>query len=183
MHHAYLLSIPDLDQESWSSWLAYYVGIFDVLRIELPGSQHSTLEFSKCLKLPPQQFLEILVDAWNLNHLHSKLSQKALPFLRGMPRAWGGKEIARLDQTFLPLPHLQKDAPHVVSFLDLPDPDDKKWLQLEHVGVVTKKDCRYWLGCLKAYSELTDNSVFTKEVTEIYQTLYRNFKLDSSFIK
>jgi len=58
-----------------------------------------------------------------------------------------------LEETMLPIPHLQRMVPWCRSFLDVPSPEHEGWACLAHLGVQVEGDLRFYLRCLQYAKE------------------------------
>lgn len=58
-----------------------------------------------------------------------------------------------LEETTLPLPHLQRMVPWCRSFLDIPHPEHEGWACLAHLGVQVYGNLRFYLRCLQYAKE------------------------------
>lgn len=69
----------------------------------------------------------------------------------------GGLDMVPLEETSLPVPMLQKDAPWCRSFLDIPDHANPRWRYLTFLGVTTSGDLKFYLQCLRHAKALVED--------------------------
>jgi hypothetical protein len=93
---------------------------------------------------------------------------------------WGGHYMVPLEETILPIPILQKDAPWCRSFLDILDPTDPKWEYLDSFGVSISGDLRFYLQCLRHAKALEEDHI---RVSYIMQQIQAHAAEDEEYLR
>lgn len=166
LHSEYLTAVSG-DPEAWHRWLVEQLNVAIYPRIHRYISESSfdlSDEFRFISTNHPTGFLVLLKNRWdkyssyiekdenlaadtepNLSKtlIRQKLAAVILKCQDG--------QIYRLDQTFLPLEELTSVAQGCVPFLDVPDPQDVRWLApLRSLGVGIKNDLNLYLRALQS---------------------------------
>lgn len=165
LHPGYLSAVPD-DTEDWLQWLVDQLNVAIYPRIHQFISDSSfdlSDEFRFITANHPTNFLVLLKNRWDKyskyiekdenqaadtepNLSRTRIRQK-LAAVR--VRCQDG-QLCRLDQTFLPLEEIVSTAQGCVLFLDVPDPQDRRWLgALRSIGVGIKNDLNLYLRALQ----------------------------------
>jgi hypothetical protein len=165
LHKDYLSAVPH-DEENWLLWLRSHNKISVLPRLVRMTSEcsfelASDFEFLTQL-LPSPEFLLLLRDHWTHyakfldngdedSPLESERSSARLnAYLSALMVGCHGEERQRIDKTFLPLPDLMSEAGGCVPFLDIPEPEDKRWRRFEIFGVGIGKNVSFYLRCLES---------------------------------
>jgi hypothetical protein len=76
-----------------------------------------------------------------------------------------------LRQTVLPLDELKQIGTEL-PFLDIPDPEDQRWLEFSKFGVITTKNMQLYLRQLQATAKLDKpDGVEVSTITELYDQI------------
>ena len=172
--HPDYLSLHASDQEGWLEWLGRNMGLSDVPKLVKILSQTSRTAYT--FEMSPDfdfiiksrasvDVLLLLCDHWRIyktwldpdceslreagleassRRLKNKLSSTVVKCRGGIS--------CRLDETFLPTQDHLSESNGSLPFLDVPEPEHIRWKVLEHLGVGTKLDVKFYLRCLDKMS-------------------------------
>jgi hypothetical protein len=162
IHPQYFLAVPPEQHEKFSDWLVSSCKALTSLRIcnfDAQGKPDTgrTKEFKGVLnRRSIGLFLEVMVSSWEQNFgLGSHNVPASVKILGGSKAAWASNRIASvlLSETFLPSKAICSLAPSSVPFLKVSYPEDPKWQELRHLGVMTEGrhlNTDFWLACLRS---------------------------------
>ena len=75
----------------------------------------------------------------------------------------------RLDETVLPLEALKLAGPDLI-FINIPEPENSRWLNLSTFGVLTSLSTEFYLRELKALAALPVANIPSKRAIELIYT-------------
>jgi len=166
LHPDYLSAVPG-DPENWLQWLVKQLGVAKYPRIHQSVSKLSfdlSDEFRYISANHPTDFLVLLRNRWDKYSSYiEKDENQAADIEPNLSRTLIQQKLAavrmkcqdgqlyRLDQTFLPLEEIVSMAQGCVPFLDVPHPQDRRWLDpLRSLGVGIKNDLNLYLRALQS---------------------------------
>lgn len=166
LHPEYLSAIPG-NRENWLRWLVEELNVAIYPRIHKYVSETSfdlSNEFRFISVNRPIDFLVLLKNRWDKysSYIEKDENQAAgtepnvsrtriRENLAAVRVRCQDRQLYRLDQTFLPLEELVSVAQGCVPFLDVPDPQDRRWLvALRPLGVGIKNDLNLYLRALQS---------------------------------
>ena len=97
------------------------------------------------------------------SRLKTAISEMSVPCMNGISH--------RLDVTVLPRDPLKLSGPHLI-FINVPDPNDTRWLKFSALGVLTNRSTEFYLRELRALLAQPEADNTSKSTVEkIYQEL------------
>jgi hypothetical protein len=89
----------------------------------------------------------------------------------------------KLDETVLPCKSL-KSVEGLLPFIDVPDPNNKRWRKFRVFGVLVEKDLKFYLRYLKALAALSNTSkVQESDIREIYKNIQNKATSDTDLLQ
>jgi len=166
LHSSYEDAAPD-DKERWQRWLVDSLRVAIYPRLVLPSSRE-TFRFSEdfewlLMHRPSAEFLVLLRDQWHIykpyvenddiqrkdhaTNVSRKLIRERLSFMAVKCRDGIMRQAAK---TYLPTYELVVAAKGCIPFVDVPNPQDKRWELVFHtIGVGLKDDLHFYLEALQ----------------------------------
>jgi hypothetical protein len=89
---------------------------------------------------------------------------------------------APLNETFLPLPELMREAGAAVQFVDVPEPEDDRWSRLKRIGIGIEGDVRFYLRCLASMSGSRDPQAGDR-ATALLEQIQARYLDDETLVK
>ncbi|KAK3622645.1 hypothetical protein LTR56_014313 [Elasticomyces elasticus] len=153
----------------WLAWLKRHLKFKTILRLA-NASDHISREYAYIIDNEPStKWLALLLDFWT----------EYSPMLRGqLLRALStqsvsceqGASCVALNTTYLPVSAIVEDqiVSQYLVFLDIHDPDDKKWQRLSLLGVGIHLGLKCYLDCLYNASVANKSGDESLSVDELY---------------
>ena len=189
VHPDYLKALDGDEHTKFSEWLSA-IGVLTLVRLgwcDSSGASSNakiTDEFRKLVSNKGSSVvLQVIVSAWKANFGNSTPSSALASAIKNVKACWTGAEPIALGQTFLPSTEIKKFAPAGVPFLQVDNPNDRKWRVLRYLGVSTTVDItnlEFWLACLRA---LLRSEPDKANITDIYKRLSDLCKTQHIMIK
>jgi hypothetical protein len=199
LHDDYLRLVPQERQQQLREWMIANLGVAEYPR--LIATTPSTVVLSEDFRflLDNSDYLSILlllIDCWEFYatwivqdwKLPDRRDCKQLvkEAIGNMSVSCKGGVSARLKDTVLPRHEVvagimtSKSLESSLSFIDLPDPENPKWKELGHFGVVVNLGMDYFINCL----DILKASGATLEATsELYMQIYHQCNFDLSLVE
>lgn len=166
LHSSYVDAAPD-DKERWHRWLVDSLRVAVYPRLAMPSSKETfrlSGDFEWLLmNRPSAEFLVLLRDQWHIyepyvenddtqwkdhaTNVSRKLIRERLSFMAVKCRDGMMRQAAK---THLPTYELVAAAKGCIAFVDVPNPQDKRWELVFHtIGVGLKDDLHFYLEALQ----------------------------------
>jgi hypothetical protein len=152
LHSSYVDAAPD-DQERWHKWLVDSLRVHIYPRLVMTSSTDNfrlSEDFEWLLMhRPSAEFLVLLRDQWHIyaSNISRKPIRERLSFT-GVKCRDG--IIRQAGKTHLPTDELVAAAKGCIDFVDVPNPQDKRWILLFHtIQVGLKDDLDFYLQALQ----------------------------------
>ncbi|KAJ3536592.1 hypothetical protein NM208_g6651 [Fusarium decemcellulare] len=193
LHGLYLRDVPDKPQEyspTWRDWLVEYVGLRRLLRLadmtsdppDLSGACYYIADYK------PEKFVAFLVHHWDQEGGPIAESLRLQRKLREIEVLCQGDVMVPLQDTYLPLTHLQSLAARFMAedtefpFLQLEEPLEqnhvsKEWDPLvSNLGIGYKEDLKFYLKILTELGtvDATDITDYHR-IFELYSVIHGQY--------
>ncbi|KAL5344927.1 hypothetical protein ACLOAV_009880 [Pseudogymnoascus australis] len=168
----YIEAVRKLGMETkFINWACSYLDVSPLPRlVDYKGDPTQEFYFLKANAV--EDLLLLLRDNWdryarhftsNGSRIKRSISQVGVKCIDGLTR--------RLDETVLPLEALKLEGPDLI-FMDIPEPENSRWLNLSTFGVLTSLSTEFYLRELKALAALPVANIPSKRTIErIYTKL------------
>ncbi|KAM0438683.1 hypothetical protein ACHAPT_001439 [Fusarium lateritium] len=155
LHPAYLEAGRSEDK-AWIVFLCKNVGIWSIPRIGNGSGIHDDFKLVM-QQYPCQKWLTMLRDEWPNYKNTAGIEEFIQAIGATQVKCTGSMTREQIRNTYFPLDHLTKDFGPVAPFIDIPEPEDPRWMPLlKALGVGMKADLRFYLGSLR-YAKRTGN--------------------------
>lgn len=192
LHKDYLSAVTG-SKQNWLSWLYESMDIWSIPRLvrSWPSdgfemSPHFRFILSNCSS---KDVLLLLRNNWQhyskwLEEDKSKEVQtpvfmesmsKLKEWLRSMPVECLGRVSQELCMTFLPLQNLPREASTFIPLLDVPEPQDKRWQFLKHLGVGVENDVVLYLRWLEELADDGNNQPSNSLMTYLLEQIQARY--------
>ena len=169
---------------SWFNWLKNEVGVNTLPRLTRPG-YHITPEFHWLIDhKASSMWLSLLKDNPDFYDLPRCARDVKMDLSKAPVRCRDGQD-RKLGDVYLPLKAVADEpSAHVaVPLLDIKQPDDDAWQNLQAIGLRTKPDIAFYLAVLKNMSLASDPLASWADVRKVYEKIQSAAYQDNQLVK
>ncbi|KAI7204507.1 hypothetical protein KC324_g744 [Hortaea werneckii] len=169
---------------SWFNWLKNEVGVNTLPRLTRPG-YHISPEFHWLIDHKASSvWLSLLKDNPSFYDLSCCTRDMKMDLSKAPVRCRDGKD-RKLGDVYLPLKAVAEEPyAHVaVPLLDIQQPDDYTWQNLQAIGLRTEPDIAFYLAVLKNMSMASNPLASRVDVKKVYEKIQSATYQNSQLVK